>query len=169
MRIGKLLFALTTVEVFVVGSDSSVVAGSATANLQISAAVNANCTITTAAVAFPIYDTVVANASTNDDGTGVVTIACTKGSVATIGLGLGGNALVNQRRMKDAAGDFLNYALYLDSGRTTIWGTASPNLLTPAAAPDKTPRPFTVYGRIPSAQDVPAGAYTDTVVATVNF
>ena len=169
MRIGKLLLTLTTIEVFAVGADSSVVAGSATANLQISAAVNANCTITTAAVAFPAYDPVVANASTNDDGTVTVTIACTKGTVATIGLGLGTNALVNQRRMKDATTDYLNYALYLDAGRTTIWGTASPNLLTPAAAPDKTPRPFTVYGRIPSAQDVPAGAYTDTVVATVNF
>jgi spore coat protein U-like protein len=169
MRIGKLLFALTTIEVFVVGSDSPVVAGSATANLQISAAVNANCTITTAAVAFPTYDPVVANAAANDDGTGTVTITCTKGTLATIGLGLGANALVNQRRMKDATTDYLNYALYLDAARTTIWGTASPNLLTPVAAPDKTPRPFTVYGRIPSAQDVPAGAYSDTVVATVNF
>jgi spore coat protein U-like protein len=159
MRIGKLLFALTTIGVFVVGSDSSVVAGSATANLQISAAVNANCT----------YDPVVANAAANDDGTGTVTIACTKGTVATIGLGLGANALVNQRRMKDGAGDLLNYALYLDAGRNTIWGTASPNLLTPVAAPDKTARPFTVYGRIPFGQDVPAGAYSDTVVATVNF
>ena len=120
MRIGKLLFALTTIGVFVVGSDSSVVAGSATANLQISAAVNANCTITTAAVAFPTYDPVVANAAANDDGTGTVTIACTKGTVATIGLGLGANALVNQRRMKDATTDYLNYALYLDAARTTI-------------------------------------------------
>ena len=98
-----------------------------------------------------------------------MTITCTKGTAATIGLGLGSNALVNQRRMKDATTDYLNYALYLDAGRTTIWGTASPNLLTPVAAPDKNPRAFTVYGRIPSAQDVPAGSYTDTVVATVNF
>jgi spore coat protein U-like protein len=27
----------------------------------------------------------------------------------------------------------------------------------------------TVYGRIPALQDVSAGAYTDTVVVTVNF
>jgi spore coat protein U-like protein len=169
MRIGKLLFLFTTIGVFVVGSDSSVVAGSATANLVVNASVSPNCTITTAVVAFPAYDPVVANAAANDDGTGTVTITCTKGTVATIGLGLGANALVNQRRMKDGAGDLLNYSLYLDAGRTTIWGTASPNLLTPVAAPDKTARPFTVYGRIPFGQDVPAGAYSDTVVATVNF
>ena len=169
MRIAKLLFVPTTIGALVVSSDSSVVAGSATANLQVTAAVSANCTITTATVAFPAYDPIIANASANDDGTGTVTIACTKGTVATIGLGLGANALVSQRRMKDAGTDYLNYALYLDSARTTIWGTTSPNLLTPVAAPDKTPRAFTVYGRIPSGQDIPAGAYTDTVVATVNF
>ena len=169
MRIAKLLFVPTTIGALVVSSDSSVVAGSATANLQVTAAVSANCTITTATVAFPAYDPIIANASANDDGTGTVTIACTKGTVATIGLGLGANALVSQRRMKDAGTDYLNYALYLDSARTTIWGTTSPNLLTPVAAPDKTPRAFTVYGRIPSAQDVPAGSYSDTVVATVNF
>ena len=169
MRIAKLLFVPTTIGALVVSSDSSVVAGSATANLQVTAAVSANCTITTATVAFPAYDPIIANASANDDGTVTVTIACTKGTVATIGLGLGANALVSQRRMKDAGTDYLNYALYLDSARTTIWGTTSPNLLTPVAAPDKTPRAFTVYGRIPSGQDIPAGAYTDTVVATVNF
>jgi spore coat protein U-like protein len=169
MRIGKLLLVLATIGALVVGSDSSVEAGSATANLQVTASVNANCTISTATVAFPTYDPVVVNAGANDDGTGTVTIACTKGTLATIGLGLGANASGSQRRMKDASTDYLNYALYLDSGRTTIWGTTSPNLLTPVAAPDNTPRAFTVYGRIPSGQDIPTGAYSDTVVATVNF
>ena len=169
MRIGKPILVLTTIGVLVVSSDNPVVAGSATANLQVSTTVSANCTITTATVAFPAYDPIVTHSAANDDGTGTVTITCTRGTAATIGLGLGANALVNQRRMKDATTDYLNYALYLDAGRTTIWGTASPNLLTPVAAPDKNPRAFTVYGRIPSAQDVPAGSYTDTVVATVNF
>jgi spore coat protein U-like protein len=169
MRIGKPLLVLTTIGVLVVSSDSSVVAGSATANLQVSTTVSANCTITTATVAFPAYDPIVTHSAANDDGTGTVTITCTKGTLATIGLGLGANVSGTQRRMKDATTDYLNYALYLDAGRTTVWGTAAPNLLTPVAAPDKNPRPFTVYGRIPSAQDVPAGSYTDTVIATVNF
>jgi spore coat protein U-like protein len=169
MRFSRLLSFVVAIGVFAMSSDSSVQAGAATANLQVSATVSANCTITTAAVAFPAYDPIVTHSATNDDGTGTVTITCTKGTLATVGLGLGANASGSQRRMKDATTDYLNYALYLDSGRTTIWGTASPNLLTPVAAPDKNPRPFTVYGRIPSAQDVPAGSYTDTVVATVNF
>ena len=169
MRITKLLFVLATIGVFVVSSDSQVVAGSATANLRVTASVGANCTISTAAVAFPAYDPVVANASTNDDGTGSVIITCTRGTAATIGLGLGANASGSQRRMKDATTDYLNYELYQDAGRATVWGTTGAGLLSPAAAPDKNPRTFTVYGRIPSGQDVPAGSYTDTVVATVNF
>jgi spore coat protein U-like protein len=169
MRISKLLFILATIGVLVVSSDSQVVAGSATANLSVTAAVGANCTISTAPVAFPAYDPVVANASTNDDGTGSVIITCTRGSTATIGLGLGLNVSGSQMRMKDATTDYLNYALYQDSGRATVWGNSGAGLLSPVAAPDKNPRTFTVYGRIPSAQDVPAGSYTDTVVATVNF
>ena len=169
MRISKLLFVLATIGVLVVSSDSQVVAGSATANLSVTAAVGANCTISTAPVAFPAYDPVVANASTNDDGTGSVIITCTRGSTATIGLGLGLNVSGSQMRMKDATTDYLNYALYQDSGRATVWGNSGAGLLSPVAAPDKNPRTFTVYGRIPSAQDVPAGSYTDTVVATVNF
>jgi spore coat protein U-like protein len=169
MRISKLLFMLTTIGFFVLSSDSQVVAGSATANLSVTAAVGANCTISTAPVAFPAYDPVVANASTNDDGTGSVIITCTRGSTATIGLGLGLNVSGSQMRMKDATTDYLNYALYQDSGRATVWGNSGAGLLSPVAAPDKNPRTFTVYGRIPSAQDVPAGSYTDTVVATVNF
>ena len=169
MRISKLLFILATIGVLVVSSDSQVVAGSATANLSVTAAVGANCTISTAPVAFPAYDPVVANASTNDDGTGSVIITCTRGSTATIGLGLGLNVSGSQMRMKDATTDYLNYALNQDSGRATVWGNSGAGLLSPVAAPDKNPRTFTVYGRIPSAQDVPAGSYTDTVVATVNF
>jgi spore coat protein U-like protein len=144
-------------------------AASATANLAVSAAVANNCTISTSALAFGSYDPVVAHAGTNLDGTGAVTVACTKGATATIGLGLGSNASGSTRRMSDGSGNFLNYELYSDSGRTTIWEDSGAGLVTPPVAPSKAPRSFTVYGRVPSNQDVAAGNYADTVVATVNF
>jgi spore coat protein U-like protein len=167
MRFSKLLFALTTISALMLGSDSTVVAGSATANLQVTATVGANCTITTAPVSFPAYDPVVANASANDDGTGTVTITCTKGTGTSIALNLGSNANVNQPRMKGpGATDYLNYTLYSDVAGGTTWSGVTRTI---SAAPSKAPQNFTVYGRIPSAQDVSAGSYTDTVVATVNF
>jgi spore coat protein U-like protein len=170
MRVSKLLFALSSIGMLVVSSDSAVIAASATANLQVTAAVGANCTITTAPVAFGAYDPIVDNATTDDDGTGTVTVTCTKGTAATIGLGLGGNYLLAQRRMKLTTGaDTLNYELYKDSGRTTVWGNSGTALYSPGSAPNKNPRTLTVYGRITAGQDVPAGSYADTVVASVNF
>jgi spore coat protein U-like protein len=147
----------------------SVSAATATANLTVGASVANNCTISTAALAFGSYDPVVAHASTDLDGTGTVIVACTKGATATVGLGLGGNASGSTRRMTDGSSNYLAYELYSDAGRTTVWGNSGGGLYNPGAAPSKTARNFTVYGRVTSNQDVPAGSYNDTVVATVNF
>jgi spore coat protein U domain-containing protein, fimbrial subunit CupE1/2/3/6 len=145
--------------------------GSATSTLNVSMGVSNNCTISTAAVAFGAYDPVVTNAAAPLDGTGSVIIACTKNAATTVALALGSNASGTQRRMTDGAGtpSYANYELYQDSGRATVWGTAGAALLTPAVAPSKAARTFTVYGRVTAGQDIPAGAYTDSVVATVNF
>lgn len=143
-------------------------AATATANLGVSATVTSNCTIATVALAFGNYDPVGANLAADLDSNGTVTVACTKGSTATIGLGLGGNPSGAVRRMTDGT-DFLTYELYQDSNRTTVWGNAGAGLLSPAAAPSKAPRNFTVYGRVQANQDVAAGSYSDTVLATVNF
>lgn len=145
-------------------------AATATADLTVSATVTNNCTISTAAVSFGSYDPVVANASTSLDGTGAVTVACTKGATATIALGTGGSSSGSNRRLSDGTGNnYLNYELYRDSGRSIVWGTTGTNLLSPAAAESKAPREFPVYGRVTNNQDIPAGSYSDTVVATVNF
>ena len=172
MKSNKVLLTLTTIGVLLVCRRDSSVAATANQNLPISVVVGSNCTISTTAVAFPTYDPIVAHATTADDSTaGAVTIACTKNTTASIGLGLGLNATASQRRMEDTstATNYLNYELYSNAGRTTVWGNAAGTWYTPAAAPDKNPRTFTVYGRIAAAQDVPAGKYNDTVVATVNF
>jgi len=150
------------------GFGSTTNAATATANLAVSATVTNNCTISTVALAFGSYDPVVANASTNLDGTGSVVVSCTKGSTATIGLGNGAN-YSSGRRMGDGATNFLTYELYQDASRATVWGNSGAGLLSPVAAPSKAARTFTVYGRVTSNQDVPAGSYNDTVVATVNF
>ena len=144
-------------------------AGSATANLNVSASVSAVCTISTAAVAFGAYDPVVANAATDLNGTGTIIVACTKGASATIDLGNGGNLLAGSRRMTSGT-DFLNYALYKDAARTQVWGTGLAGGTTAAyTAASKASTNITVYGKVPQAQDVTVGSYTDVVVATINY
>ena len=78
---------------------------SATASLTVSASVSKNCTITTAPVTFGTYDSVAANATAPLDGIGTVTVTCTKGAPAKVGLNAGSNAQGTTRRMSQGAAD----------------------------------------------------------------
>ena len=142
---------------------------SASASLTVSASVSKNCTISTAPVNFGAYDPVAANATAPLDGTGTVTVTCTKGAVAKVGLSVGANAQGTSRRMSQGAAAYLTYELYKDSSHSTVWGDTLDTALDIPAAPNRTPRDFPVYGRVVAAQDATVGSYTDTVVATVNF
>jgi spore coat protein U-like protein len=156
------------VAVALAGGYSPVSAQSATANLSVSATVTRNCTITTTPIAFGNYD---ALSGTQVDQDGAIKLTCTKGTPTTITLGNGVTPQAGQRAMAGGTpAGFLNYELYSDNGRTTRWGNAAGQILTPPTAPDNTERSFPVYGRILSGQtSVSQGSYTDTVVATVNF
>lgn len=159
-------FSLAAVPVF---------AQSETSNLEVGASVSNNCTIDTTAVSAGSYDPIVGNKATPlDSQSGKVTITCTQGTSATIGLDVGANsanATGVTRAMSDGAGtpSYLSYELYQASDHVTVWTNIGGGLLAPEAAPSSEAREYTVFARIPADQDVPAGTYGDTVVATVNF
>jgi spore coat protein U-like protein len=148
--------------------NSTVVSAQApTADMAVAAAVSRNCTVSAASITFPNYDPVVANATAPLTGTGNVRVACTKGVAPAIGLSLGSFPNGSSRQM--ASGDErLVYELFKDTNNTT-WGETGNAQLTATPALSRTARDFTVYGRIAGGQDVAAGSYSDTVVATVNF
>jgi spore coat protein U-like protein len=168
MRIGvvRALVAVTAAGAVVIGVASMrATAATASADLSVSATVTTNCTINTGPLAFGNYDPVGMNATKALEATGRVTVACTKGTSPKIALG----ATNGKRQLKGGTGnnELLEYELYQDSNRSVVWSDT--NQLTAGAAGSKNARDFNVYGRIPSGQDVGAGAYADTVVATVNF
>ena len=152
-----------------------VFAQTATSNLAVSATVIANCTIATTPIAFGNYDPVSANAgaAAHLDSTGTVDVACTRGTPGLrIDLNTGANAagvVATTRAMTAGAGLFLDYELYSDNGRTTLWGSGAGSGVTLTPPANKNVRSTTVYGRVPGAQDAAAGTYNDTVVATINF
>jgi spore coat protein U-like protein len=158
---------LGVLAVVLIVATSSAWAQSASANLSVTATVIKNCRITTTALAFGNYDPTLG--TDLDAATGAINIACTKGTTTTIGLDLGANPLGAVRRMADGGGNFLEYEIYQDAPRTTVWGSALADRLSTPAAPDKSYHAYTTYGRIPGTADAPAGAYTDTVQATVYF
>jgi spore coat protein U-like protein len=168
------MLTLTGVSLLSLGAASSIdAATTATQNLSVTASVTANCTITTAPVAFGAYDPVSANASSALNGTGTVSVTCTSGASTTVTLGQGLNADTGStdaapvRRMSDGGTNYLSYSLYQDSGRSTVWGNTAGTGLPHTGTGTLTA--LTVYGAVAAGQNVPAGSYSDTVVATVTF
>lgn len=146
-------------------------AGSSTGNLTVSASVAQKCTIGAGTLAFGAYDPVGTNASTDLDQSGTMTVTCTKGATGiTVGFGASANDPAGcsaPARCLGSSGNYLNYQLYSDSSRTTVWTTAIAETVSGGVS---SPTTLTVYGRIPKAQDASVGAsYSDTVVATVNY
>jgi spore coat protein U-like protein len=160
--------ALTVVGAFtlLIGGAAPASAQSQNANLSVAAAVSKNCTITATAISFSAYDPVVANDTADLNGEGGLNVACTKGVNPALTLGAGNNASGSQRKLASGS-NLLNYDLFSDSTRSTAWTTSTS--ITMGVAPSKVARAITVYGRIAGGQDVPAGTYGDTLLATVNF
>ena len=79
------------------------------------------------------------------------------------------------RTMKNGTNN-LEYNLYTTNALTTVWGDGTASTGTRggtgtglSAARDQT---LTVFGSLPNStanQDAPAGAYTDTITATVTY
>lgn len=134
-------------------------------NVAISANVAANCVLTAGSVAFGAYDPLVANDTTALDQTGTFTIRCVKGVTADVGLDDG---VLGGRQMSDGGSEVLSYELYKDAARTTAWTDTGAGRFSYTAA-NRSAATLTIYGRIPAGQDVAAGSYTDTVVASAEF
>jgi spore coat protein U-like protein len=142
----------------------------ATAALLIAvSAAEAACTITTTAVSFGSYNVFAGSA---DDGTGQITYRCTgpRPPLVTIHLDKGGSPSFTPRQMRKGS-EALNYNLYLDSTRSTIWGdgTGGTQVYSQANPPNGRNIVLSVFGRIPASQDVSAGTYSATVTATIFF
>ena len=142
----------------------------ATAALLIAvSAAEAACTITTTAVSFGSYNVFSGSA---DDGTGQITYRCTspRPPIVTIQLDKGASPSFSPRQMRKGT-ETLNYNLYLDSTRSTIWGdgTGGTQTYSQAKPPLNRNINLSVFGRIPAGQDVSAGTYSATVTATIFF
>ncbi len=137
--------------------------------LSAAATAEAACTISTTAVNFGSYNVFSASA---DNATGQVTYRCTapRPPLVTIQLDKGGAPTFNPRQMRMGS-EILNYNLYLDSTRSTIWGdgTGGSQTYTRANPPLNQNINVNVFGQIPAGQDVSAGSYGATVTATIFF
>jgi len=124
------------------------------------------CTISSTSVSFGNYDVFGASPV---DSTGSVSFTCgTAVRLTTVGLSRGQSSSFNPRTMTKS-GEDLAYNLYQDAARTSIWGDGTSGTTQYSTGNPADNTTLTIYGRIPAAQDVSAGAYSDTVTATINF
>ncbi len=150
------LFALQT-------SASS--AATATANMSVTATVQATCIMSANTLAFGTYT------ATQLDGATTLSVTCTNTTPYTIALDAGtfAGATTSTRKMTGSVGGTsLAYALYSNAGRTTNWGTNT-GTDTVAGTGNGAAQTINVYGRITAGQYVDPGSYTDTVVATLTY
>jgi spore coat protein U-like protein len=125
-----------------------------------------NCTISTTPVAFGDYNVLSATPKTT---TGSVTYQCTLGVNIIVTLGRGSSSTFDPRTMRNGA-EVLNYNLYREATFQNIWGDGTGGTQTyTSAATVLFATTVTVYGQLPAGQNVAAGSYTDSVVATIIF
>jgi len=107
-------------------------AGSATSSFRVTATVDPACTIQATPLTFGHYDALTKHSTAPLDVNGTVTITCSKGMVTRIALDPGryaAHAVGTTRAMKLLSGeDYLNYELYQDVVRTTLWGSTGETL-----------------------------------------
>lgn len=148
------------------GFVASSVATAQTDTFQVTASVTASCSVTGADLAFGVYDPVSA---TDVDGTISLDVVCTNGSAYDIGLdeGVGAGATVATRIMETVGGT-LNYSIYQNTQRTTVWGNTA-GVDTVSDTGTGATQNFTAYARLFALQNAAAGSYADTVTVTITF
>lgn len=138
-------------------------AGTATANLTISATVAAACAVTGNALPFGTYT------GSQVDISATITVLCTFGLPYSISLdkGKGTSASVTARKMTSttSSSDTLAYSLAKDAAQANNWGTGTTGEYTGTGGLDS----YTVYARIAGGLTPKAGVYTDTVEISISY
>lgn len=129
----------------------------------------ATCNVTTTNISFGVYDVF---SPTPLDSTGIISLTCDEAPPPDVVVAIGqspNSGVFNPRQMRSAT-DLMDYNVYTDPARTAIWGdgTAGTSTVTQKVTKNKA-RLLTVYGRIPPAQDLAVGTYSDTLTVTINW
>ena len=115
-----------------------------------------SCTVSTTPLNFGIYwgtNTLVSTASVN--------VSCNLPATTKVQMDTGLHSLNFKTRKMASQQNTLNYNIYANSARSSVWGDGTAGTFT------LTGSKLTMYASIPGGQVVPAGTYNDTVVVTI--
>jgi spore coat protein U-like protein len=151
---------------FLIAFGNPLYAATATSTMTVQMTITATCLVNSAsALNFGTQGVL----STNVDQTSTIQVTCTNTTPYNIGLdaGTGTGATVATRKMTSGA-NTVNYTLYSNSTRTTVWGNTV-GTDTVAATANGAAQSYTVYGRVPPQAAPAPGTYTDTITVTVTY
>jgi spore coat protein U-like protein len=146
-------------------------AGTASNTFQVTATINSACTVSGSTLNFGGAIDPLATA-TPVDATSTLSLTCTNTTPYAVSLNAGvnaGSATSFASRTMKSGSDTLAYQIYLDAGRSTVWGDGSSSSSTKSGTGTGSQQSISVYGRIPSLANVVPGSYTDTVTVTVTY
>jgi spore coat protein U-like protein len=158
-----------------VGFTAPVYASTDTSNMNVTANIDMNCTITTADIAFGEYKPTTDHASAALTADGSVSTTCTVGSSGKIIIGQGEHAgsgssdasPVRRMALNDDS-SYLLYDVFSDSDRQTSWTNEGSSGIAYTASGSA--QVMTVYGKIEGGQTTAEkGSYADVLVVTVNY
>lgn len=143
-------------------------AATKTASFNVTATVSKNCVISANPLALGTFD------GSNDlTASSTIAVRCTSGTTYNVDLSQGSSTSFAARRMFNGT-DSLVYNLYTDTTYANIWGdgTSSTSRVPGTGTGFVTATNLTVAGRLLAADNtgaVPAGNYTDTIVASIVY
>jgi spore coat protein U-like protein len=166
----RLLQTLALASALSLGAALPALAATASNTFQVTATVISACTVSGATLNFGSSIDPLATA-TPLDASSTLSVVCTNTTPYTVALdagqNAGGAANFGARAMKSGS-DTLGYQLYLDAGRSTVWGNGTGSSTHSGTGTGSTQN-LTIYGRLPSLANVVPGAYTDTVTVTISY
>lgn len=124
---------------------------------------HAACQVDTKPVAFGVVDV-----ASRNDSNGEIVLNCSIGT--SFAIGLSSNGSPRERSMAGPNGGRLAYDLFTDRTHTARWGDGGGGSSEVTGSSDgENASRFTIYGRVPSQDPVPPGAYSDVLTVSVVF
>ena len=124
----------------------------------------AACSVSASSLAFGSIDPL---ARIDTDSSSSITVNCPDPTAYTVAIGSGLSGSL-QRHLSSGSAT-LEYQLYTDASRATVWGDGAGGGVTVGGSADATGTSHIVYGRVPSQPLAVPGFYVDTLLVTVSF
>jgi len=101
------------------------------------------------------------------DSTATVSVHCPEPTEYSIAITTGSGSYGG--RFMSSGSDQLEYQLFVDASRLSVWGDGTGGSVTVEGSADANGSNHTVYGRVPHQQFARPGVYSDVLLVTVTF